>query len=194
MYYISYVIGDDGFASNFFLIQIISYVAGTLISGKLVSIFKRKPTVLYSLIIGVFALVVQYFNTDNIMVILTCVTIFQISLAINFVIMWAMVADTVEYSEWKSKSRNEGIIYGYYNFIIRVAMGLGGALAGYVLQMYGYDTNNVTSIAINGINIGLTIIPAILFILGCACVTKYPMDEEKYKEIINKINNTPVEN
>lgn len=36
-----------------------------------------------------------------------------------------MIADTVEYAEWHHGVRTEGAIYGFFNFITKIAMAIG---------------------------------------------------------------------
>ncbi len=187
IYYINYVIGDEFFMSDFFMIAILSYMVGTILSGWLIKRFGKKNITLGGLLLGSMALLIQYMAVSNLFLLMLCIVILQISLAISFVTMWAMVADTVEYSEWKMKIRAEGTIYGYYNFITRVAMGLGGALGGLLLKIYNYNPDEITAYAVTGINIGMTIIPAVFVIISVVFLFFYSIDEKKYRQMINEI-------
>lgn len=189
VYYINYVIGDESFMSKFFMIAILSYTFGTILSGWLIEKYGKKNVTLVGLIFGFIALLSQYLIASNLTMIMICIIIVQIALAISFVTMWAMVADTVEYSQWKMNIRVEGTIYGYYNFITRVAMGFGGAFGGLLLKAYGYNPEQITDHAIKGINMGMTIIPAIFLIAGAVFLFFYPIDEKKYRQIIAEISN-----
>lgn len=189
VYYINYVMNEPEFVSTFFLVQICAYVVGTLISGALSERFGRKPVIQISLLLSGLVLCLQYIYTESFFIVMVSVVVFQICLAINFVLMWAMAADTIEYSEWKSKKRNEGIIYGYYNFIVRVAMGIGGAIAGFVLNYFEYNPTDVTDVAVSGINFSFTVLPSILMVLSMMFVFLYPIDEKTYKTIVAEIRN-----
>lgn len=52
--------------------------------------------------------------------------------------MFAMLADTIEYGEWKSGIRSEGIVYSAGSFGTKVGSGLGGAIVGWTLALGGY--------------------------------------------------------
>lgn len=65
--------------------------------------------VLLGLLIGIVGLLFQYFLAgDNAYLIMTGVCLYSITLGMGFVAMWSMIADTVEYAEWKHGVRTEG--------------------------------------------------------------------------------------
>lgn len=188
VYYINYVLQDSEFIGQFFVIQTIAYAGGTVAAGKLIELMGKKRLALVTLPIGALALGVQYlYQTDNTLLIMSSVCIYSVMLAINFVVMWSMVADTVEYSEWQANVRTEGAIYGYFNFITKIAMAIGGGLAGWLLQYYGYVPDAPTEQAVNGINLMMTVIPAVLFLVSMVFIRSYSIDEKQYLEIIEKI-------
>lgn len=61
----------------------------------------------------------------------------------HFVAMFAMVADVVEYGEWKTGRRLEGATYSVTSFGFKIGIGVGGALVGLFLSMVNYDANLV---------------------------------------------------
>ena len=60
-------------------------------------------------------------------------------LAVNIVV-WALEADTVEYGEWKTGVRTEGITYALFSFTRKTGQAVGGALAAYALALGGYKS------------------------------------------------------
>ncbi len=53
-------------------------------------------------------------------------------------LMWALEADTVEYGEWKTGVRTEGITYALFSFTRKFGQAVGGAMAAYVIAFGGY--------------------------------------------------------
>jgi GPH family glycoside/pentoside/hexuronide:cation symporter len=51
---------------------------------------------------------------------------------------FAMLADTIDYGEWKNGLRNEGLTYSAGSFGSKVGIGLGSAIIGWVLGLGGY--------------------------------------------------------
>ena len=59
----------------------------------------------------------------------------------------AMLADVVEYGEWKSGIRTEGLVYSGSTFGGKVGSGLGGAIVAALLAWGGYVPNAATQAA-----------------------------------------------
>ncbi|GGI65189.1 MFS transporter [Enterococcus alcedinis] len=58
--------------------------------------------------------------------------------AFSGAVMWAMVSDTVDYGEWKTGLRMEGLTNSASSFGYKVGNGLGSALLGVILSLGGY--------------------------------------------------------
>ena len=50
-----------------------------------------------------------------------------------------MVADTIEYGQWKTGVRTEGMLYSSTTFGAKIGMGVGGAIAMAILGATGYN-------------------------------------------------------
>lgn len=91
-------------------------------------------------------------------------------------LIWAMFADVVDYSEWKTGRRTTGIIYATILFGLKTGLSLGGATAGWLLSGFGYRANAVqTSGALQGIRMTISVFPAMLFLVVVACLIAYPI-------------------
>jgi GPH family glycoside/pentoside/hexuronide:cation symporter len=130
----------------------------------------------------------QYFLAgSNGYLIMTGVCLFSITLGMGFVAMWSMIADTVEYAEWKQGVRTEGAIYGFFNFITKIAMAIGGGCAGIMLDYFNYSSDHISASALNGINLMMTLFPGLMFALGMVFIFFYTLDEHTYRNIIKEI-------
>ncbi len=52
--------------------------------------------------------------------------------------MWAMVSDTIDYGEWKTGYRTEGLVNSACSFGYKIGNGIGSALLGWILELGGY--------------------------------------------------------
>lgn len=52
--------------------------------------------------------------------------------------MWAMVSDTIDYGEWKTGYRTEGLVNSACSFGYKIGNGIGSALLGMILEVGGY--------------------------------------------------------
>ena len=188
IYFIKYTLGNEAFTATFFAIQSAAYVAGTVVSEKLISMMGKKKMAQLGLLIGIMGMLFQYFLAgDNSYLIMTGVCLFSITLGMGFVAMWSMIADTVEFAEWKHGVRTEGAIYGFFNFITKIAMAIGGGCAGLMLDYFDYSSSQITASALNGINMMMTLFPALMFALGMVFIFFYSLDEKTYRDLIKDI-------
>lgn len=68
----------------------------------------------------------------------TGLVICQMGLVLVNMLVWALEADTVEYGEWKTGVRAEGITYALFSFTRKTGQAVGSALAAYALAWGGY--------------------------------------------------------
>jgi GPH family glycoside/pentoside/hexuronide:cation symporter len=97
---------------------------------------------------------------------------------------WSMVPDTVEYSEWKTGLRREGILYGVFFFCFKVGAAVAGWLTGLGLDVAGYAANAVqTDRALRGIHILITLVPLAFIALGTVVLWFYPITLALHRRI-----------
>lgn len=59
-------------------------------------------------------------------------------------LLWAMIADTADYGEWKHHRRATGFVFAGMVFALKAGLGIGGAITGWLLAMYGYTPATAT--------------------------------------------------
>ena len=69
--------------------------------------------------------------------------IMALGLGIYSTVSWAMMGDALDYNEWKTGSRDEGIVYSLHSFFRKLAQGIGPAVALTIMQGMGYVNNAV---------------------------------------------------
>jgi glycoside/pentoside/hexuronide:cation symporter, GPH family len=94
-------------------------------------------------------------------------------------LLWAMIADVADYSEWKNGRRATGFVFAGIVFALKAGLGLGGALGGWVLAAYGYVANAPQSAhSLEGIRLSATVYSGIPFALGALCMLGYPITRD----------------
>ncbi|MCP6651923.1 MFS transporter, partial [Klebsiella pneumoniae] len=81
------------------------------------------------------------FFGENVVTFLIFSTLGMFFLVIPNTVTWAFIADVVEYGQWKSGVRTEGIIYSSYSFTRKVSQALAGFIPGIALTFIGYQPN-----------------------------------------------------
>lgn len=82
--------------------------------------------------------------------------------------LFAMVADVIDYGEWKTGIRLDGLTNSATSFGMKVGAGLGSALVGWGLAWAAYDgtLGAQTAATTAGIKNAFTLIPAVLIVIG----------------------------
>lgn len=101
-------------------------------------------------------------------------------------LMWALEADTVEYGEWRTGIRTEGITYSLFSFTRKLGQAIGGALAAYVIGFGGYVAQSAEQpdSALWAIRLAAGLVPAGFLVLGIALFSRYPLDEETFATMV----------
>lgn len=99
--------------------------------------------------------------------------------------MWALVPEVVTYGEYTTGRRVAAIVNSIMCLFLKAGMALGGVIPGFVLACVGFDAQAETQplIAEQGILWLVTIIPAILMLLGLFVINRYELTDEKMDEI-----------
>ena len=181
MYYFEYYLGDKDMASSFMVVGTVATLLGVLPTKWLSSkIGKRNLFIISLVLIAVSQLVFFYAGKENIVLIFTAQIIFSLASGPTMPLMWAMLADTADYSEWKTHRRATGLIFSATNMSIKSGVAIGGAAIMWVLAWYGYEANAVQSPgSIFGIKMLMSWIPAVIAILCIIPLLFYNLDEKE---------------
>lgn len=115
----------------------------------------------------------------------------QFTYGITVPLLWAMVADVADFTEWKTHRRATAMTFAGILFALKLGLSLGGAIAGKLLALYKYVPNVKQSAeALKGIRYMMSIYPAILFFIGVVALLFYKIDKstelEMEKELIER--------
>jgi glucuronide carrier protein len=101
-------------------------------------------------------------------------------------LMWALEADTVEFGEWRTGVRTEGITYALFSFTRKLGQAVGGALAAFTIGLGGYvgAAAAQSQSAINAIRFAAGFAPAIFIVIGIAIFFRYPLTEQVFAKLV----------
>ncbi|HVU34648.1 MAG TPA: MFS transporter [Opitutaceae bacterium] len=103
-------------------------------------------------------------------------------------LLWVMIADVADYSEWKSGRRATGFMFAGILFALKAGLGIGGALAGWIMKAYGYVPNQPqTPHALLGIRLGATLYATIPLAIVLICLVVYPITKALNKQIEDEL-------
>ena len=110
-------------------------------------------------------------------------------MAAAHVLPWSILPDAIEWDEWKTGERHEGMFYSIVTLSHKVAASIAIPLVLLLLNTFGYQAN----VAIQQPRAELAIrlitgpIPAVLLCLGILCAVFYPLSRERYNQIVNEL-------
>jgi len=105
-------------------------------------------------------------------------------------LMWALEADTVEYGEWRTGVRTEGITYALFSFTRKMGQALGGAAAAYTIGLGGYIAGKgvvQTDSAKTAIKGAAGVLPAGLILLALVLMFFYPLTERVFRDVVAEV-------
>lgn len=69
---------------------------------------------------------------------MTGAVLFGLGMGVYTCVNWALVADAIDYSEWKTNKREEGTVYSLHSFFRKLAQGVGPSIVIALLGALGY--------------------------------------------------------
>jgi glucuronide carrier protein len=105
-------------------------------------------------------------------------------------LMWALEADTVEYGEWKTGVRTEGITYALFSFTRKMGQALGGSAAAFTIGLGGYIAGKGVvqpESAKMAIKVAAGLLPAGFIVLALAIMLVYPLTERVFRDVVAEV-------
>ncbi|MTH15774.1 MFS transporter [Flavobacterium sp. LC2016-01] len=166
--------------------NIIGVILATPIANK---IGKKKTFFGAMAIASILSLVFYFFGKEDIFLIMTFQILISICAGCIFPLIWSMYADSADYSEWKQGRRATGLVFSASSMSQKFGWTIGGAGAGWLLGYYGFQANvEQTATAQHGIQLMLSILPAIAAAISVGFILFYPLSEEKLQTIEQDLN------
>ena len=99
-------------------------------------------------------------------------------------ILWAMYADTADYSEWKTGRRATGLVYSASIMSNKIGWAIGAVIAGTLLSFYGFKANVAQNAdVLGGLKNMMSVIPSATGVIAIILLYFYKLDEPFVKKI-----------
>lgn len=174
----SYSIGLSVFNMAGALVQLIGVIT---LSEFLANRYGKKST--FMVCLGLTALFTAAFmlpSKDDVGLIFTLGILKSLAYAPTVPLLWAMIADVADHMEYVNHRRATGLCFSGVVFALKAGLGIGGAIAGGILSVFGY-VNDVTiaqsSASLFGIRMASSIVPGICFGIGVVALFFYPISK-----------------
>lgn len=198
-YYFKYYIGTEENVQLFNVVSSVALIIGLPIAKPLARKFGNRNVFMASTILsGIFFALLYIPEAGDYTLIYTFNVLAKFTYAPAVVLLWTMLADTADYTEWKTGQRATGLVFSAATFAQKAGWGIGGALAGWLLVLFKFEANAVQSEStITGIKLMISVIPGILYMSCAALLFFYTIDkktsEQMQADLEERRNQTGIE-
>lgn len=181
MYFKRYVDYESLSAIYMILLLVMSGVAALFTSPMVKAIGKKNLFVAAMVFSAITNACISFAGPNDHALIFILGILSEFGAGIMPVLFFAMLGDTAEYSEWKHGRRATGLIYSAGTFAFKFGGGIAGAIMGWVLTSYGYDSQRIETIpqAMPAIKMLMSWVPALILAPGVLAVIIYPLSGSK---------------
>lgn len=176
--------------------QVITLAGVILLSGFLSNIFGKRNVFLICLALTAFFTALFFVvDSTNISMIFIINCLKSLAYAPTIPLLWAMMGDVADHSEWVNHRRATGFVFAGVVFALKAGLGIGGAICGAIVDSFGFVSNTVqTENAIFGIRLTSSVIPAITFFVGVIALFFYPISKKLNEHIQDDLAKRRLEN
>jgi GPH family glycoside/pentoside/hexuronide:cation symporter len=190
IYYAQYILHNPALVGVLSLAGLVPIIVGMVLSAPLIKKVGKRNAALIGAFVSLAGALLVLVDPSNFQILIIGTVLKTLGTAPAVATGAAMLADTVEYGEWKTGARTEGLIFSGSGLAPKIGSGLGGAIVGWALAMGGYigGLETQSDSAISAINVLFIYVPIILAALQMALMWIYTLDK-KFSEIMSELQN-----
>lgn len=185
--------GEDARSAGFGLFNaggIIMMIVGIAFSKRFADKYGKRDAFIASLFIStLFVLAFIFYPPKSVGLMFLSQILHGFFYGIGTPLLWAMIADVADYSEWKNNRRATAIIFSAMMVGLKVGLSIGSSLVAYIIGQYGYISSEGAFSVLqpetvsDGAKMLVSIFPAIPFFLACGLLMFYEINKKKEIEI-----------
>lgn len=180
---------DDPVSAGFGLFNaggIIFMIVGIMLSKRFADKYGKRDVFGISLFIStLFILAFIFYPPTSVKLIFLSQVLHGFFYGLTIPLLWAMIADVADYSEWKNNRRATAIVFSAMMVGLKAGLSIGGALVTWILGLYHYVPNSEsqTPAAINGVKMLVSVYPSIPFLIGAGLLFFYVINKKMEVQI-----------
>jgi sugar (glycoside-pentoside-hexuronide) transporter len=149
---------------------------GVACSTALTKRFGKRALFFWSMLItGILCIALFFIPPTATVPIISLEVLRQFAYGCSGPVLWAMMGDVADFGEWKMGRRATATVTAGVVFALWVGVALGGAIAGWLLSLYGYDQHLAAQSdhALLGIRLIASVYAGAAFLAAAACLVFY---------------------
>lgn len=184
IYYVQYALGRPDWVTLFITAGMLGSILGCASANYVSRKIGRIRLYITTQIVSAALCLVNFVVPFDAPILATAVhfvwgLVFQMSTPL----LWAKIADVVDYGEYRTGLRMTGVTYSVVVFFIKVGLATGGALAGWFLALNGYQPGTSSSTIAAGINASFCLGPALASLMVALVMRRYELNNATLRQI-----------
>ena len=182
--------GEDPVSAGFGLFNaggIIFMIVGITLSKRFADKYGKRDVFGITLFIStLFILLFYFFPAKSVGLMFASQILHGFFYGLTIPLLWAMIADVADYSEWKNNRRATAIIFSAMMVGLKGGLSIGSALLTWILGLFHYVPNSdavQSETAIHGTKMLVSVFPAIPFLIGAALLFFYKINKKMEVQI-----------
>lgn len=182
--------GNDPVSAGFGLFNaggIIFMIFGIGLSKTLADKYgKRNIFASFLFISTIFIILFYFFDKTSLELMFGSQILHGFFYGITIPLLWTMIADVADYSEWKNNRRATAIIFSAMMVGLKLGLTIGGGLVVQILGNFGYEANKELAQSehvIQGVKLLVSIYPSIPFLIGIVLLFFYEINKKMETQI-----------
>ncbi|MEL0454704.1 MFS transporter [Flavobacteriaceae bacterium SZ-1-7] len=188
--------GENPVSAGFGLFNaggIIFMIVGITLSKRFADKYGKRDVFKVALFIStLFILAFYFFSPTSVELMFTSQILHGFFYGLTIPLLWAMIADVADYSEWKNNRRATAIIFSAMMVGLKTGLSLGSAFVTWILGFYHYVTKEAAQAgelivqpesAVQGTKMLVSIFPSIPFLICVGLLFFYEINKNMEVQI-----------
>lgn len=186
VYYFKYTLGDETAVGVVFAVNSLVILVAAPFWAFVTSKTSKRFVWRLGALLSVAGLLLLFANPfETVPVVVGIAALSAVGSAAGYLTFWSAIPDTVEYGEMRSNRRDEFFTFGVMSFIQKSSYGMAAAIAGFILDLIGYQANGLQDqAALNTLKAFMTLLPAGMILAAFLIIGKYRLDQPTHARIV----------
>jgi glycoside/pentoside/hexuronide:cation symporter, GPH family len=189
--YFAHYMHKELLAASFMIALTLASILGAMTVAPLGRKWGKKKLFIYALIFSAFVnCLFVLCGPQDVTSIFVIGVVSEFASAMFPTLLFVMLGDAADFSEWKNGRRATGLIYSAGSLATKFGGGVAAAIIGCVLSYFNYDGQDSLAIegAIPAMIMLMSWIPSIIALVAAAFMTLYPLSKEQMDTITKDLN------
>jgi GPH family glycoside/pentoside/hexuronide:cation symporter len=185
IYYVKYYLEMPDSITLFITLGMLGSMVGCVIAQPLAKRYCKVKLYIGIQILAAALCASSYFvAADHVTLAIALYVLWNLVFNTGTPLLWAKMADTVDYGQWRTGIRTTGMVYSSIIFFIKMGIAVGGALGGWLLAGIGYQADvTQTEETKAGLLLAFSLYPAIGSLIVAFVMGAYKLNTQKVDEI-----------